>query len=232
MHRASVELRWNWVTVDLVSFPLSSPASGLRVEVLTEHDLYQRDLLRGQLLAATIEAFALPDTAEDDTAGDHETIRRAPTCMRSRLGDPVSVSEIATAAGLSVRGLQLLFQRQLASTTVAYPRRLPLERAHRFHDLHRWHHGRCRGPRGLGHTNLGRCSSHYRAEHDETPAQTLCRPAPRPPPSRSPRRLGSPPFPAANQPHNDPRAGSRFGRPGRLSLSISPKPPSERSGLG
>ncbi|HET6826023.1 MAG TPA: helix-turn-helix domain-containing protein [Amnibacterium sp.] len=152
-------------------------AANLTFRVLDDPALYQRDLLRGglvdALIAATIETFALSDSVEDEATRDEEAVRHAIAFMRERLGDPLSVARIALAAGLSVRGLQLLFQRELESTPVAYLRRLRLERARVV----------LNGPdadvsvgtvaASVGYTNVGRFSAHYRDQYGEMPSRTL-----------------------------------------------------------
>lgn len=151
-------------------------ASGT-VHMLGERDLYQRDLLRGQLVdaltAATIEAFGLSDVVEDDPTGNRETERRAIEFMQAKLGEPISVTQIAVAAGISVRGLQLLFQRSFGSTPVAYLRRLRLTGARAA--LRSASGATTVGSvaRRFGYSNLGRFSAHYRDEFDEMPSRTL-----------------------------------------------------------
>ena len=147
--------------------------------MLSERDLYERDLLRGQLVdaltAATIEAFGLSDIVEDDPTGDRETMRRALDFMSSELGEPISVTRIAVAAGISVRGLQLLFQRSFGSTPVAHLRRLRLNgaRAALLSATSATTVGAV--ARQFGYSNLGRFSAHYRAEFEEMPSHTLQR---------------------------------------------------------
>ena len=148
-------------------------------QMLTDRDLYERDLLRGQLVdaltAATIEAFGLSDIAEDDPKGDSETMRRALDFMSTEMGEPISVTRIAVAAGISVRGLQLLFQRAFASTPVAHLRRLRLNgaRAALLSATGATTVGSV--ARRFGYSNLGRFSAHYREEFDEMPSRTLQR---------------------------------------------------------
>lgn len=154
-------------------------ASGLTFQMLTQPDLYQRDLLRGQLVdalaAATIEAFGLSDVSEDDTTDDQGRVRTAVAFMSAHLGDPISVSQIAAATGISVRGLQLVFHREAESTPVARLRRLRLEGARAA--LTSPTKGTTVGGVGrrFGYSNLGRFSAHYRSEFDEAPSRTLQR---------------------------------------------------------
>lgn len=150
-------------------------AANMTFQVLNDPALYQRDLLRGglvdALIAATIETFALSDSAEDEAGGDREAVRQAVAFMRERLGDPISVARIALAAGLSVRGLQLLFQRELESTPVAHLRRLRLERARSLLGAPGASVGAVAA--SVGYTNVGRFSSHYRDQYGEMPSRTL-----------------------------------------------------------
>ena len=152
-------------------------ASGLTFQVLNQPELYQRDLLRGQLVdalaAATIEAFGLSDVSEGDTTQDQDTVRRAVAFMTAHLGDPISVMQVAMATGISVRGLQLVFSRELASTPVAHLRRLRLDGARAT--LRAPVKGMTVGGvgRSFGYSNLGRFSAHYRDEFDEAPSRTL-----------------------------------------------------------
>ena len=152
-------------------------AASLAFRVLSDPELYERDLLRGglvdALIAATIEAFALSDSAEDELTSDQEALRQAAAFMRERLGDPISVARIALAAGVSVRGLQLLFQRELESTPVAHLRRLRLERARAV--LSGTDADATVGTvaASVGYTNVGRFSAHYRDQYGEMPSRTL-----------------------------------------------------------
>lgn len=146
-------------------------------QVLDREAVYSRDVIRAQmtdaLTAVTVEAFGLINQHEDPPRRDEETIRRADTFMRAHLADPITVPDIAAAAGVSVRGLQIVLQRQLDTTPVSRLRRLRLEAAR----------AALLNPAGdttvgtvgrrVGYSNLGRFSAHYRAEYDESPSQTL-----------------------------------------------------------
>ncbi len=143
--------------------------------VLEAPDLYQRDLVRGQMIdvlaATTIEAFGLVDPAEAAADRDDEALQAAEAHMQSHLGDPMTVGEIAVAAGVSLRGLQLLYQRRRASTPLLQLRRMRLEAARQVLESSRAE------PIGsiarrLGYTNVGRFSAHYREAFGEAPSET------------------------------------------------------------
>ncbi len=152
-------------------------ATNMTFPVLNDPELYQRDLLRGglvdALIAATVETFALSDAAEEEVTGDREAVRQAVAFMRERLGDQISVARIALAAGLSVRGLQLVFQRELESTPVAHLRRLRLERARSALSVPDTAATVGSVAARVGYTNVGRFSAHYRDQYGEMPSRTL-----------------------------------------------------------
>jgi AraC-like DNA-binding protein len=59
------------------------------------------------------------------------TVRRAAAFIDAHAGRPVTVTEIAAAAGVTPRALQYAFRRHYGTTITGYLRRLRLERAHR-----------------------------------------------------------------------------------------------------
>ncbi|MFD1721946.1 helix-turn-helix domain-containing protein [Amnibacterium endophyticum] len=142
--------------------------------VLEAPDLYQRDLVRAQMIdvlaATTIEAFDLVDRADSDLDRDEAVLQRAESWMRERLGEPLAVSDIAAAAGVSLRGLQLLYQRKRASTPLLHLRSMRLEAARAA--LLRGTEPVGAIARRLGYTNLGRFSAHYREAFGEAPSAT------------------------------------------------------------
>ncbi|GIJ43574.1 hypothetical protein Val02_04600 [Virgisporangium aliadipatigenens] len=100
-------------------------------------------------------------------------VRRAVAHIEAHAGEPITVEDVAAAAGLGVRALQAAFRKHLDTTPVAYLARVRLERAH--HELraagpgvtvaevaHRW---------GFG--DLGRFAARYRAAFGRLPSHTL-----------------------------------------------------------
>jgi AraC-like DNA-binding protein len=59
------------------------------------------------------------------------TVRRAAAFIDANAGQPVTVTEIAAAAGVTARALQYAFPRHYGITMTGYVRRVRLERAHR-----------------------------------------------------------------------------------------------------
>lgn len=106
---------------------------------------------------------------------EHRATRAAKDFVEMHLAEPLTVADIAAAAGVSERTLQSAFRSELATTPIAYLKARRLERARA--DLAdaatadavgvttiaaRW---------GFGH--LGRFAAEYRARFGESPSQTL-----------------------------------------------------------
>ncbi|WP_432993837.1 helix-turn-helix domain-containing protein [Dactylosporangium sp. CA-233914] len=102
-------------------------------------------------------------------------VRRAVAFMDAHPERPLTVTEVAAAAGVGARGLQVAFRRHLGHTPMEYLRRVRLERVHRElqsavpgdgvtvrETARRW-----------GFANPGRFSAEYRAAYDQTPSRTL-----------------------------------------------------------
>ncbi|WP_433087806.1 AraC family transcriptional regulator [Dactylosporangium sp. CA-052675] len=102
-------------------------------------------------------------------------VRRAKAFMEENPERPLTVAEIAAAAGVGSRGLQVAFRRHLGITPMEYLRRVRLERVHR--EL------RAAGPgdgvtvretaRRWGFANPGRFAAEYRAVYGQPPSRTL-----------------------------------------------------------
>ncbi|MFE6177393.1 AraC family transcriptional regulator [Streptomyces sp. NPDC056464] len=103
-------------------------------------------------------------------------VRRAADFCAEHAHEPISVADMAVAARVSVRSLREAFRVHLATTPLAYLRRVRLDLARRdllaIADGHgvgtvtdvalRW-----------GFAHLGRFTGHYRQVYGETPSQTL-----------------------------------------------------------
>jgi AraC-like DNA-binding protein len=95
---------------------------------------------RSARLLAAVTLAAFPTTTSPDTAGPSSAdrrdasaaaVRRAVAFLEAHVADDVSVGDIAAAARVSVRALQLAFRRHLDTSPTAYLRRLRLDHAHR-----------------------------------------------------------------------------------------------------
>lgn len=110
--------------------------------------------------------------------GEHRNlrVRAAVETIHTRAHEPLTVSDIARAADLSVRGLQESFQRTLERTPMQYLREVRLRRAH--DELLRAEPGSASVATiaaRWGFTHMGRFSGEYLRRFGEYPKQTLRR---------------------------------------------------------
>lgn len=85
---------------------------------------------------AAIVLAALPNNARTDPTGTDthdahpDTLRRAIAYMDAHVAEDITVADIAAAAHVTVRAVQLAFRRHLDTTPMAYLRRMRLQAAH------------------------------------------------------------------------------------------------------
>jgi AraC-like DNA-binding protein len=150
--------------------------------VLSDPDSVSSPLVLGTavryLAAQLLEAF--PNTSvADPTAADSRdahpaAVRRAIAFMDANADLDLSPVEVAAAAHVSVRSLQLAFRRHLDTTPMTYLRDVRLARAHR--DLAAAGAGDGASVTDIalrwGFTHQGRFGQAYRRAYDETPGAT------------------------------------------------------------
>lgn len=157
----------------------------IREDVAAHPDLLHDDLIwdaaARHLVATMLAAFPNSTSGWDSrTNGERAlpvSVRRAVAFMEERLGEPITLADIAGAVGLSPRGLQDVFHRVLGRSPTQELRLLRLEAAR--DDLvaadpasgatvtavaRRW---------GFGH--IPRFAAAYRAQYGENPRDTLNR---------------------------------------------------------
>ncbi len=110
------------------------------------------------------------------TAAVPRAVRRAQEFCAENAHEPISVADMARAAGVGVRSLREGFRRHLQTTPLAYLRDVRLNGVRR--DLTAVAEGRAPGnvtdvALRWGFTHLGRFTGHYRAAYGETPSQTV-----------------------------------------------------------
>lgn len=129
-----------------------------------------------QLATAFLHAFPTNWLeASSDARGGSTAVRRAIEFMHGHVGEPITMTDVASAACISVRGLHAAFTRERGETPMQYLRRIRLDAAHA--DLlaggsdvtvaavaHRW-----------GFAHLPRFAEQYRRAFDERPSDTLRR---------------------------------------------------------
>lgn len=103
------------------------------------------------------------------------TVRRALEHLHARAGEPLTVTDLAAAAGTGVRALQEAFVRHVGTTPTAHLREVRLERAHR--DLVAGDAGAGDSVAAVaerwGFAHHGRFAAAYRARYGVAPSTTL-----------------------------------------------------------
>jgi AraC-like DNA-binding protein len=134
----------------------------------------------GRLLAATVLAL-FPNravtgaTGRDRRDAHPDTLRRAVTYIEANPDLDITVADIAHAAHVTPRTVQIAFRRHLDTTPMAYLRRVRLDRAHA--DLLAAVPGDGATVAGVaarwGYGQPGRFAGDYRAAYGRLPSRTL-----------------------------------------------------------
>jgi AraC-like DNA-binding protein len=149
--------------------------------VIQVNEVFRTDAVRAATLEAVVTAalaafpIEVAGAARASDLSSSSAIRRAKTLIEDNADQPLTVVQIAEAARLSVRALQLGFQRELGTSPMSYLRHVRLEAARaeliaasgdaRVADIaRRW-----------AFVNLGRFAAHYRTHFGENPTDTLRR---------------------------------------------------------
>ena len=159
------------VAATLLRLAARRPAAADRLEDLAQ-------TARGY--AATLRSREVHDMGPAAPARAHltyaasGTVGRAVAFIEDRARDDIGVADIAAAAFVTVRAVQLAFRRYLDTTPLAYLRQVRLERAHQ--ELTEADPDRTTVTAiaaGWRFTNASRFSAYYRAAYDVPPTQTL-----------------------------------------------------------
>jgi AraC-like DNA-binding protein len=146
--------------------------------VLHEPDLYARDQIREQVIDAlvgtTVEAFGLAEAEEEAPGAATAVVQRAEAWMSAHLSDPITIPAVAAAVDVSVRTLQLAFERARALSPQVRLRELRLAAARtalagaadRSTTV-------VAVARRFGYSNVGRFGAYYRSAYGESPSETL-----------------------------------------------------------
>lgn len=144
------------------------PGSAARLEALSQTAGSYALQLRGPLQPATSPEYDLPPYTPSSTVG------RAVTFIEEHAHEDMSVADIAAAAFVTARAVQLAFRRYLDTTPLGYLRQVRLEHAHR--QLLSADPG-CTTvtavAAGWRFPNSSRFSAYYRAAYGQPPARTL-----------------------------------------------------------
>ncbi|NKE57726.1 AraC family transcriptional regulator [Lentzea sp. PSKA42] len=148
----------------------------LRDEVLPlfeEHPLVVANATR-LLVATTLAAFpnnTLNEAVADRRDAHPQTVRRAIAFIEDNAAKDVTAADIAHAAHVSIRAIQLAFRRHLDMTPMAYLRRVRLSCADA--DLRTANGSVTAIAARWGYARPGVFAAHYRAAYGVLPSQTL-----------------------------------------------------------
>ena len=173
-----------------LAFDLSAPIASrwnfaiqmLHAELFEPGSLLDRGIGTGQLEEFVMSSLLYAHRsnyssflARPGQGGENRAIRAAKAYIEQHLAEPMTVGDIAAAAGVSERTLQAAFQAEVSITPMGYLRDRRLDRARAeladaaMEDrtsvtevAERW---------GFGH--LGRFAAEYKARFGESPSQTL-----------------------------------------------------------
>ncbi|MEU7591122.1 helix-turn-helix transcriptional regulator [Micromonospora sp. NPDC049230] len=126
---AALARQWRNTTSFVSDVVLNSPTASAQPLVIGNA---ARMLAAAALAVFPNTAFTEP-TAADRHDASTATLRRAITFMEEYADRDISAADVAAAAGVSLRAVQLAFRRHRGTTPMAYLRRIRLARAH--HDL-------------------------------------------------------------------------------------------------
>jgi AraC-like DNA-binding protein len=135
---------------------------------------FARAVLSGLLMAAAHEYR--DELAAPVAAAGAPTVRAARAFIEANAGKAITVTDIARAAGVGVRGLQQGFQHSLGMTPMRYLRQVRLREAHR--ELRAAEPGRATVgdvAARWGFAHQGRFTAEYRRHYGHSPAETLRR---------------------------------------------------------
>ena len=157
---------------DHVQRELSAPESSL-AEPLVE--AAYADLIAAVALTVFPNNAVTAERGRDPGWSAPATVRRAVEFMDANAGRAITLTDVAQAAGVSARAVQIAFRRHRGMTPMAYLRRVRLEHAHRELETTDPRAGvtvaAVAARHGFGHA--ARFAQFYRATYGVLPSETL-----------------------------------------------------------
>lgn len=133
-------------------------------------------LLATAALATFPSNILVEPTAIDRRDACGATVRRAAAYIEEHAHEDISSADIAAAAHVTIRAVQLAFRRHMATSPMAYLRRIRLDRAHRqLMDADPARESVTAVAYRWGFTSPGRFAAYYRAAYGVPPSRTLRR---------------------------------------------------------
>ncbi|MGI5521325.1 helix-turn-helix transcriptional regulator [Micromonospora sp. CA-259024] len=167
---AALARQWRNTTSFISEVVLNNPTTSAQPLVIGNA---ARMLAAAALMVFPNTAFTEPTNADRHDANT-ATLRRAIAFVEEHAGRDISAADIAGAAGVSLRAVQLAFRRHLGTTPMAYLRRIRLGRAH--NDLVRADPGRetvSAIASRWGFASHSRFTARYHASYGVPPRETL-----------------------------------------------------------
>jgi transcriptional regulator GlxA family with amidase domain len=135
------------------------------------------DALERLLVTATVSSWAQPETegavGRGDRDGHPATLRRAIAFIEASPHEDISIEDIADAACVTVRAVQMSFRRHLNTTPMAYLRQVRLACAHAELQTGAAEETVGTIARRWRFSNAGRFAAAYRVAYGHPPLATL-----------------------------------------------------------
>jgi AraC-like DNA-binding protein len=166
----------------MAEFQWERTVAYLRDEVLADPEVTQSPLAMGAAAAmlarqflSTFPSTAVTEpTARDRTDASAQTVRRSIAFMEAHIQKDIDLPDIAAAAGVTPRSVQLAFTRHFDMTPMRYLRRIRLKAAHE--DLRAGALGTTSVQQisaKWGFLSASRFTEYYRWEYGKLPSETL-----------------------------------------------------------
>jgi len=164
----------------MLALGLDEDDAGLCLHLLAWRSGTGPEAVAQRLVSEGVQAAARPGGEPTEPAGEQATtapavVRRALRFIDEHAAEPVGIEDIAAAAGIGSRGLQLAFRRHVGATPTDQLRRVRLERARR--DLEAGDTVRGDTVAGIatrwGFAHHGRFAIDYRRAFGCSPSHTL-----------------------------------------------------------
>ena len=160
------------IAATLLRLATRRPAESARLETLSQTAHSYAVMLRDQRRHDADPATAAPGRRSYTAS---RTVGRAVAFIEERARDDIGVADVAAAAFVTIRAVQLAFRRYLGTTPLGYLRQVRLERAHGQLLSAEPSDGTTVAAVAADwrFTNASRFTAYYRAAYGVPPAQTL-----------------------------------------------------------
>ncbi|MEV6238628.1 helix-turn-helix transcriptional regulator [Lentzea sp. NPDC051838] len=153
-----------------------STCAHVRDEVLPVFEQHPLVVANATRLVVAMTLATFPNNANDERVPDRRdahplTVRRAIAFIEDNAADDITAADVAHAARVSIRAIQLAFRRHLDTTPMAYLRLVRLSCAH--NDLRAANGSVTAIAARWGYARPSVFAAHYRAAYGVSPSKTL-----------------------------------------------------------